>query len=45
MDNTYMLAEYKLFGIWGWPYIVLMLALVAIIIFYVWYRRKQMRDQ
>ena len=40
MDNTFMLAE--ILGIWKWYHLVLFLALVALIVFYIWYRRKQM---
>lgn len=43
MDNTFMLA--KILGIWEWYHLVLLLALVALIVFYIWYRRKQMGGQ
>jgi hypothetical protein len=43
MDNTYMLA--KIFGIWPNWYLILFAALIGLIVFYIWYRRKQMGGQ
>jgi len=36
-----LLAEWLLFGIFGWVQIVCFLALVALVAFLIWYRKRQ----
>lgn len=44
MDLTQLLAKFSLME-WGTLHYILLVFLVGLIIFYIWYRRKQMGDQ